>query len=95
MPGNVTVTPDQTDRMRIRIAENVRTELARVLIPHHELGPMLGLHRAVAARRYTGDVAYYAYEIAFLAAVLNIPVSTLLDCGLRPTTTLQPDTDRL
>lgn len=70
--------------MKARIAENIRVEFARAVIPHTALPDMLGIHRDVATRRWKGDTAYFGYEVALLAVVLDIPAERLLDCGLRP-----------
>lgn len=80
MPQNVESTPAEYDRIRARIAENVRAELARAKISHTALPDMLGLARQHAARRWSGDTPYYAHEIAFLAVVLEIPSGRLLEC---------------
>lgn len=71
-------------RMREQIAENIRRELAAAKIPHTSLPSMLGLHRDVAARRYSGEVAYFGYEVAMLAVVLNLPAGSLLNCSPPP-----------
>lgn len=84
MPKPEPPTPAEFERLKARIAENVRAELARAVIPHTALPDMLGLHRDVAARRWRGDTAYFAYEIALLAAVLDIPAARLMNCDLEP-----------
>lgn len=80
MPRTVDPTPAQYDRIKAKIAENVRRELAAKKVPHTALPDMLGLARANAARRWSGETPYYAHEIAFLAVVLEIPASRLIDC---------------
>lgn len=80
----VTPTPPEFARLKTQIAANVRAELGRAGIPHTDLPEMLGLHRNVARRRWDGEVPYYAYEVALLAVVLDIPAERLLTTRADP-----------
>lgn len=81
--------------IRERIAANVRAELARARTPANSLVEILGLHRNNAARRYAGEVPYFAYEIVLLAVVLDIPAGRLLNCDPFPAPNLPAPPDHV
>jgi len=80
---NETPTPDTRDTMREqrdaeKIAANVRAEVARKSLPADSIAALLGLHRNTVTSRLAGRSPFYAYEIARLAAVLDVSAMVLL-----------------
>lgn len=86
---NETPTPDTRDVTREqrdaeRIASNVRAEVGRKSLPVDLIAGILGLHRNTVTGRLAGRSPFYAYEIARLAAVLDVSTGTLLNTDDNP-----------
>lgn len=71
---------------RLKIAANVRVELARAQISASQMAQRIGAAQATFARRMTGDVSFSAEEIVAIAAELRISVSALLVDVVTPAT---------
>ena len=65
--------------MRDRLAGNIRAELARQRIPASALAGPLGIAESSVSRRLNGETTFYGYEIAIIAAVLDVPITRLYD----------------
>lgn len=78
---------------RLKIAANVRVELARAQVSGVQMAQRIGVAQATFARRMTGEVSFSAEEIVAIAAELGISASALLadvasvDAGSEPAAT--------
>lgn len=70
MPNNSTVE---------RVAANVRAELARKGVTQSDLAAKLNKSQPFISRRLSGRVAFDVADLAGIAAVLNVSISSLLD----------------
>lgn len=68
-----------TDRVRERIAANVRAELARHKVSTAQVVDVLGLHKNSVLPRLSGQLPFMAHEITQLAGLMRIPVGRLLE----------------
>lgn len=69
MPNNTTVE---------RVAANVRAELARKGITQTDLAVKLNKSQPFISRRLSGRVAFDVADLASIAEVLNIPITSLI-----------------
>ena len=60
------------------IARAVRAEMARRGMTQDALAERLGLTQRALSRRLTADMSFRAEELAAVAAVLDVPVTTFL-----------------
>lgn len=74
---------------RLKIAANVRVELARAQVSASQMAQRIGAAQATFARRMTGDVSFSAEEIVAIATELRIPVSALLADVVAPATNVE------
>ncbi len=74
-----TAASRSTDPRSRQVAANIRAEMARQGIRPFAIRNALGLHRNTVSRRLTGDSPFYAYELAVLAVLFNVPPVRLLD----------------
>lgn len=70
---------EDIDRIRERIAANVRAEMARAGMTAYQLSELLGIHRNTATDRLAGRVAFSAQEVTILAARLGVTPDRLLE----------------
>jgi transcriptional regulator with XRE-family HTH domain len=59
------------------IAANVRAEIARQKLKQEDLGNRLHMSRSTFSRRFSGEIAWTAGEVAALAAELKVPIGDL------------------
>ena len=62
----------------LRVAANVRAELARKRVPQSQIARSLHLSRAAVNRRMSGQVAFDITELYAVAEALEITVSDLI-----------------
>lgn len=62
-----------------RTGANVRAEMARRGVKQAELAGALGMSQSMLSYRLSGQVVFNVDELARIAAVLEVPVATLLD----------------
>lgn len=62
-----------------RTGANVRAEMARRGVKQAELAGELGMSQSMLSYRLSGQVVFNVDELARVAAVLEVPVATLLD----------------
>lgn len=70
-----------TERIRsnsLRVAAQVRAEVARHQMPLAETAARLGVSRAAVPRRLLGQVPLMAGELPVIATLLGIPVEALI-----------------
>lgn len=62
-----------------RVARNIRAELARSETKQSWLAAELGMTQGAVSHRLTGRTDFSVNELVKIAAVLGVPLSTLLD----------------
>lgn len=62
-----------------RVAANVRAELARKGITQTDLAARLEKSQPFISRRLSGRVAFDVAELASIAAVLDVPITVLVE----------------
>lgn len=60
------------------VAANIRAEMGRRLTSQSHLADKMGRTQQFLSRRLTGQTNFTIEEIAQIAAILGVPVSTLL-----------------
>lgn len=68
---------NEPDRMRQRIASNIRAEVARTGRKGPALAEPLGLNRSTVYRKLTAQLPFFGHEIAMIAVFLDVPLTTL------------------
>lgn len=62
-----------------RVAANVRAELARKHITQTELAAKMAKSQPFVSRRLSGRVAFDISDLATIAAVLDVPMTVLVE----------------
>ena len=78
MRGNV----PGIERIRQRIAANLRAEVARAGVPVARIAEHLNISRGNADKRLRGQARLTAVDVILLAELLNVSTDSLLDMGV-------------
>lgn len=69
--------------LREAVAEAIRVEMARRRLTQRALADATGLKRSYIGRRMTGEVPFTTDDLVKVSAVLDVPLSTLLQTSER------------
>ena len=66
------------EQFTVRVAAEVRAEMARQKISQETLCQRIGISQSTLSRRITGEYAFDTTELARIAAVLGVPVARFI-----------------